>query len=94
MLSGLQVTIALSLSAWVIALALGSLMGVLRTVPHRGLAFVAATYVELFRNVPLLVQLFIWYFVLPELLPWCKRARVLSPFRAVFVTARDSRSRG
>jgi len=70
MLSGLQTTILLSLSAWVIALALGSLMGVLRTVPHRGLAFVAATYVELFRNVPLLVQLFIWYFVLPELLPW------------------------
>ena len=70
MLSGLQTTILLSLSAWAIALALGSLMGVLRTVPHRGLAFVAATYVELFRNVPLLVQLFIWYFVLPELLPW------------------------
>ena len=70
MLSGLQTTILLSLSAWLIALALGSLMGVLRTVPHRGLAFVAATYVELFRNIPLLVQLFIWYFVLPELLPW------------------------
>jgi glutamate/aspartate transport system permease protein len=35
MLSGLQTTILLSLSAWVIALALGSLMGVLRTVPHK-----------------------------------------------------------
>ena len=70
MLSGLQVTVALSLSAWVVALALGSLMGVLRTVPNRGLSGLAATYVEVFRNIPLLVQLFIWYFVLPELLPF------------------------
>ena len=43
--------------------------GLVRTVPNRGLSGLAAAYVELFRNVPLLVQLFIWYFVLPELLP-------------------------
>ena len=67
--SGLGMTLALSLSAWLIALALGSVMGVLRTVPHKGLSGFAAAYVELFRNIPLLVQLFIWYFVLPELLP-------------------------
>ncbi len=54
MLSGLPVTVALSLSAWVVALALGSLMGVLRTVPNRGLSGLAATYVEVFRNIPLL----------------------------------------
>ncbi|MBP7446770.1 MAG: ABC transporter permease subunit, partial [Zoogloea sp.] len=70
MLSGLQTTILLSLSAWVIALALGSLMGVLRTVPGKWLSGLAATYVEIFRNIPLLVQLFIWYFVLPEVLPF------------------------
>ena len=70
MLAGLQTTVQLSLSAWVIALVLGSLMGVLRTAPHKGLSALAAGYVELFRNVPLLVQLFIWYFVLPELLPF------------------------
>ncbi len=52
-----------------IALGLGSLVGVLRTVPNRLLAGFAAAYVELFRNIPLLVQLFIWYFVVPELLP-------------------------
>ncbi len=69
MISGLQLTLALSLSAWCMALAIGALMGVLRTVPHRGLAGIAAVYVEVFRNIPLLVQLFIWYFVLPELLP-------------------------
>jgi glutamate/aspartate transport system permease protein len=69
MLAGLQMTIALSLSAWIMALLLGALFGVLRTVPSRLWSGLAAAYVELFRNVPLLVQLFIWYFVLPELLP-------------------------
>ncbi|NHC06673.1 L-glutamate ABC transporter membrane protein /L-aspartate ABC transporter membrane protein [Azonexus fungiphilus] len=69
MLSGLQMTVMLSLSAWLIALLLGAVIGVLRTVPNRFLSGLAATYVELFRNVPLLVQLFIWYFVLPELVP-------------------------
>jgi glutamate/aspartate transport system permease protein len=69
LLIGLRWTVALSLSAWVIALVLGAIFGVLRTVPNRLLSAVAAIYVEVFRNIPLLVQLFIWYFVLPELLP-------------------------
>lgn len=69
MFAGFKMTIALSLSAWVVALLLGALIGVLRTVPNKVLAGFATGYVELFRNVPLLVQLFIWYFVLPELLP-------------------------
>jgi glutamate/aspartate transport system permease protein len=69
MLSGLQMTLALSLSAWIMALVVGTLMGMLRTVPNRRLALIGACYVEVFRNIPLLVQLFIWYFVLPELLP-------------------------
>ena len=69
MFAGFKMTIALSLSAWVLALMLGALVGVLRTVPNKTLAGIATAYVELFRNIPLLVQLFIWYFVLPELLP-------------------------
>ena len=69
MFAGFKMTIGLSLSAWVIALLLGALVGVLRTVPNKVLAGFATAYVEMFRNVPLLVQLFIWYFVLPELLP-------------------------
>ena len=52
-----------------IALLLGAVVGVLRTVPSNVLSGFARAYVELFRNIPLLVQLFIWYFVLPELLP-------------------------
>lgn len=69
MLSGLKMTITLSLSAWLLALLIGSVIGVLRTVPNKWLSGLATAWVELFRNVPLLVQLFIWYFVLPEILP-------------------------
>jgi glutamate/aspartate transport system permease protein len=89
LLSGLRVTVTLSLSAWVLALLVGSLMGVLRTVPIRWLSGTAAAYVEVFRNVPLLVQLFIAYFVLPEILPGGHRFKELSPgvqqFLASFV---------
>jgi glutamate/aspartate transport system permease protein len=89
MLAGLQTTVALSLLAWIMALLLGALMGVLRTVPNRWLALLAATYVELFRNVPLLVQLFSWYFVLPELLPpaWGNAYKQLHPFLQQFLAA-------
>src|SRR5689334_10426214 len=89
MIAGLEVTAALSLTSWLIALAIGTLMGVLRTVPSRALNFVAAAYVELFRNVPLLVQLFGWYYVVPELMPvrlssWVKG---LNPFVFSFFSA-------
>ncbi|VCU70017.1 putative glutamine ABC transporter permease protein GlnM [Pigmentiphaga humi] len=69
LLSGLQWTVATSLAAWVLALVLGSLVGVARTTQLKWASRLGAAYVELFRNVPLLVQLFLWYFVMPELLP-------------------------
>ena len=69
LITGFKWTVSLSLSAWLIALVTGSIIGVLRTVPNRWLSGFATAWVELFRNIPLLVQLFIWYFVLPELLP-------------------------
>ena len=69
LVTGFKWTVTLSLSAWVIALVAGSIIGVLRTVPNRWLSGFATAWVELFRNIPLLVQLFVWYFVLPELLP-------------------------
>ena len=67
--SGLKVTIAIGLTSWIIALCIGSVLGVMRTLPNKWASGFASAYVELFRNVPLLVQLFIWYFVVPELLP-------------------------
>jgi glutamate/aspartate transport system permease protein len=67
--SGAAWTTGVSLAALVLALALGSLLGVMRTTPHRALVAIGDTYVDVFRNVPLIVQLFLWFFVVPELLP-------------------------
>ena len=77
-LTGLGWTILVSLAAWIIGLALGSVIGTMRTLPSRTARAVGATYVEIFRNVPLLVQIFLFYFVLPEVVPepmgrWLKR---------------------
>jgi glutamate/aspartate transport system permease protein len=69
LLSGLGWTLGTALAAWLIALALGSAVGTLRTMPYTWVVRLGNAYVELFRNIPLLVQMFLWYFVLPELLP-------------------------
>jgi glutamate/aspartate transport system permease protein len=69
LLSGLWLTIATSLAAWTIALIFGTIVGVLRTLPSKAASWFSFAYVEFFRNMPLLVQLFLWFFVLPELLP-------------------------
>jgi len=78
LISGVRWTFSVALAAWVIAMAVGIAVGVGRTVPSRPIRFICTAYVELFRNVPLLVQLFLWYFVVPELVPddagrWMKR---------------------
>jgi glutamate/aspartate transport system permease protein len=67
--SGLGWTLFLALGAWTIALVVGTLVGVARTLPSGILPRLGRVYVETFRNIPLLVQMFFWYFVLPELLP-------------------------
>jgi glutamate/aspartate transport system permease protein len=69
LLAGLALTIKTALLAWIIALIFGSIIGVLRTLPSKAASWVGFCYVEFFRNMPLLVQLFLWFFVLPELLP-------------------------
>ncbi len=77
-ISGLGWTIAVASCAWLIAFSLGSVIGILRTVDNKIARAVATSYVEIFRNIPLLVQMFLWYFIFPELLPesagtWVKR---------------------
>jgi len=69
LLSGLVLTIETAICAWIIALVSGAIMGVLRTLPSKTANRVGFVWVEFFRNMPLLVQLFIWFFVLPEILP-------------------------
>lgn len=62
-------TLSVSLLALLVALAFGSVMGILRTTPHRGLVLAGNAWTELFRNIPLLVQIFLWYHVVPALIP-------------------------
>ena len=66
-------TISVALTALVIALLVGSLIGVIRTLPNSPwLVRFGNAWVELFRNIPLLVQIFLWYFVVPALIPALK----------------------
>lgn len=65
--SGCQVTLAVSASAWILAFILGCTLGIVRTLPGRIVPAFGACYVEIFRNIPLIVQFFFWYLVAPEL---------------------------
>ncbi|MCL4111479.1 UNVERIFIED_CONTAM: hypothetical protein GTU68_002263 [Idotea baltica] len=90
LISGLGWTLSLSLAAWIIAFVLGSILGIMRTSSISILRFIATTYVEIFRNIPLLVQLFLWYFVFPELLPddagrWVKREMPMPALIVAFI---------
>jgi glutamate/aspartate transport system permease protein len=69
LLKGWGTAVSLALLALVVAMAFGILMGILRTTPSKLLSFIGDAWTEAFRNVPLIVQLFIWYFVMPELIP-------------------------
>ncbi len=69
LLQGLLTTLEISALAWLLAVSLGILSGALRTVPFAPLRAAATFYVEFFRNVPLLVWMFFWYFGVPPLLP-------------------------
>ena len=63
-ISGLGWTTAVSLASLAVALLLGSVLGVMRTTPTRWLVAIGDAYVDVFRNVPLIIQLFLWFFVL------------------------------
>jgi glutamate/aspartate transport system permease protein len=85
--AGLKWTLATALLAWVVALILGSIIGTMRTTPNVWLSRIANAYVEIFRNIPLLVQMFLWYFVVPELLPQDMGNWLKTLPNAPFVTA-------
>lgn len=69
LLQGVLTTLEISGLAWLLAAALGGVFGALRTAPSAALRGVAVAYVEFFRNVPLLVWMFFWYFGAPQTLP-------------------------
>ena len=88
LLVGFEWTLLLSILSWILAFVIGSVVGVLRTFPGRFLPAIGGAYVEVFRNIPLLVQLFLWYFVFPEIIPglgiWFKQG--LTPLLQQLIT--------
>ncbi len=82
-------TLSVAALALIVALAFGSLMGILRTTPDKRLVFLGNAWTELFRNIPLLVQIFLWYHVLPELIPVLKQlpSLILVVFALGFFTS-------
>jgi glutamate/aspartate transport system permease protein len=90
LIAGVGWTLAVTAVAWAIALIVGALVGIARGLRSAPLRLLATTYVELFRNVPPLVQLFLWYFVFPEVVPrtvglWIKRDMPLPEFTTASV---------
>ena len=83
-------TLAVAGASWVVAMVFGALFGTLRTLPNSPwLTRFANAWVELFRNIPLLVQIFIWYFVVPKVVPAMKElpSFVLVVFALGFFTS-------
>ncbi len=70
MLEAWRWTLAVAGTSWLVAMGVGALVGTLRTLSDRPvLVRLANAWVELFRNIPLLVQIFLWYFVVPKIIP-------------------------
>jgi len=89
-IAGFGNTCLLAVLAWAIAFPLGSLVGIARTTESRVLRTIGTAYVDVFRNIPLLVQMFLWYYVVPELLPadwgrWVKRGMPYPQFTTAVV---------
>ena len=81
-------TVALAVSSFLLALTLGTIVGTLRTVDNRWIRGICEAWIELFRNIPLIVQIFIWYFVVPELIPPYKEWIInTSPENSQFLSA-------
>jgi glutamate/aspartate transport system permease protein len=67
MMSAWGWTLSVAALALIVSLVLGSLVGILRTTPNRAFVAFGNAWTELFRNIPLLVQIFLWYHVLPSM---------------------------
>jgi len=67
LLQGAGLTIVISATAMLLALGLGMAVALISQIPGRFVRGVVRAYVEVFRNTPLLIQIFIVYFGLPQL---------------------------
>lgn len=68
-IEGIVTMLELTVLAWVLAITLGIALALIRMTRNRVAEAVVAAYVEYHQNVPMLVQIFLWYFGMPTLLP-------------------------
>ena len=85
-LSGVGITLALTVFGFLGALLLGTVVAICRVSPITPLRAVGTAYVEFFRNIPLLVQMFLWFFVVPSARPY---GRASTPCRSVSPRRRE-----
>src|ERR1700757_5019356 len=69
LLEALLLTFQIAAVSWVLSMISGIGVGLMRAAPITALRFFGTVYVEIFRNIPLLVQLFFVYFIFPRILP-------------------------
>ena len=70
LIEGVTVTLELTFIAVIIGTVLGSLVAIMKMSRSKILRFISSFYIEIIRGTPILLQLYIFYFVLPELLPF------------------------
>jgi polar amino acid transport system permease protein len=68
-IEGVVTMFELTLLAWILAMVIGTVLAVVRMTNSRVAQACVATYVEYHQNVPMLVQIFLWYFGVATLLP-------------------------
>lgn len=83
---GVLNTLRVSAAGIVLATLLGTVLGLLRLSSNKPAAGLAATYVEVMRNIPLLLHLFFWYSIITETLPAPRQA--LNPLPGIFISNR------
>lgn len=69
LLDGLLTTCKLFVVSWICGFLLALVLANLRDVRFAPVRFVAGVYLEYHRNVPTVVQMLVWYFAMPDLLP-------------------------
>lgn len=79
-------TAFLATTALILAVIIGFIIGTLKTLPNqRIIPFLATCWIEFFRNIPLLVMVFLWYFVIPKLFPAINDILRQNPFASLYL---------
>ena len=86
LLVGVLNTLLVSFIGIILTVILGTFIGVARLSTNWLVSRLAAVYIEVFQDIPVLLQLFFWYAFFYEILPMPRQA--LSPFTGVFLSNR------